>query len=138
MKSDNVSEPIIINDSGMTLDDHTLRFRGPPDNNNSIRWFNGDQTNGTARLEMSTVDRLRLSTFRGKDNTFPFRDVNGEQHRDYTGANAQFIELLHDRLDVNKNRIVNLSTPQNETDAATKSYVDLKIDEFKLPPVYRK
>ena len=86
---------------------------------------------------MSTVDRLRLSTFRGKDNTFPFRSVNGQQHRDYTGANAQYIELLHDRLDFNKNRIVNLSTPQNETDAATKGYVDTKIDKFKLPPIYR-
>ena len=81
LKSDNPTEPIVINDNVMTLDDHTLRFRGQPDNNNSIRWFNGDQTNATTRQEMSTVDRLRLSTFHSKDNTFPFRSVNGQQHR---------------------------------------------------------
>ena len=133
LKSDNVTEPILLNDNGLTLDDHTLRFRGQPDNNNSIRWFNGDVTNGVARLEVSTTDRLRLSTFKGKDGVHTMKNGN----RDYTGTNAQFIELLHDRLNVNNNRIVNLSAPTEDNDAVTKKYVDSQISTINKRSLYK-
>lgn len=103
--------------NGITLQDTILRFRSTADNNNSIRWFNGDLTTGRARLEMSTLDRLRLSTFRNKDGTY-------DSSRTYTAEKNQFVELLHDKFDMNNNRIINVSTPTDPNDAATKFYVD--------------
>ena len=88
LKPDNATEPIITNDKGLTLDAHTQIQR--PTNHNSIRWFNGDLVNGIARLKISTGDRLRLSTFKGKDGVHTMKNGN----RDYTKAKAQFIELL--------------------------------------------
>ena len=120
LKSDNSTEPILINDNGITLDDHVIRFRGATYNNNSIQWYNGSVTTGPPRLEFSTIDRLRLSTLKQKNGTIP-------STRTYSGDNVQYIKLFHDRLDLNKNRITNLAEPINLTDAATKSYVDTVV-----------
>lgn len=129
LKSDNTSEPIILNDSGLTLYDHTLRFRGQADNNNSIRWFNGDTTTGQARLELSSIDRLRLSTAKNKDGS-------ASANRDFISAKAQFIELLHDRLNVNNNRITNVALPVDDSDVASKQYVDTIFNADKKKSVY--
>ena len=128
----NAIEPIIINDSGITLDDHVLRFRGPPDNNNSIRWFNGSVETVPPRLEFSSFDRIRFSTARNKDNTMP------AANRVFVGPMVQFIELQHDRLDLNNNRIVNLGYPLEATDAVTKGYVDTAIKRLSLTEKYKK
>jgi len=120
LKTDNVAEPIILNDSGLTLDDHTLRFRGPTDNNNSIRWFNGSLTTGQPRLEISSINRVRLSTYQN-------RDGNYENPRTFLNTQNQYVELRNDRFDMNKNRIVNVVDPVDPQDAVTKSYLETQI-----------
>ena len=52
------TEPIIINNNGITLDDPIIRFRGQLDNNNCIRWFPGSADTGQPRLEFSSFDRF--------------------------------------------------------------------------------
>ena len=120
LKSDNSTEPIIINDTGLTLDDHTLRMRGPTDNDTSLRWFNGDLVNGQARVDLSSGERVRLSLLKGKDGQPTMKDGK----RDYLSPNSQYVELLYDNFNMNKNRITNVVNPVNATDAATKDYVD--------------
>ena len=120
LKSDNSTEPIIINDTGLTLDDHTLRMRGPTDNDTSLRWFNGDLVNGEARVDLSSGERVRLSLLKGKDGQPTMKDGK----RDYRSPNSQYVELLYNNFNMNRNRITNVVDPVADTDAATKAYVD--------------
>lgn len=79
--------------------------------------FNGDSTTGLPRLEMSTNERLRLSTSRTNNET-------DDDNRTYNSSNSQFVELLHDRFYMHNNRVVNDSDPIDPKDVATKFYVD--------------
>ena len=45
-------------------------------------------------------------------------------NRLFTNSNAQWIQLEHNNLNLNNNRITNLANPVNATDAVTKQYLD--------------
>lgn len=107
--------------SRCTMIQSILRFRGPLNNNNSIRWFNGDLT-GIHRLEILTGNRLRLSTFQNKDESYDGTST-------FTAKKNQFVKLRNDRFDMENNRIVNVSYPIYPQDIATKYYVDNHNDK---------
>ena len=109
------------------LNDRTLKLRSHEDSNRSLRYFNGDTTNGGSRVELSAGDKLRLSTFKGKDGK-PTLKPN-TTNRDYTGTNSQWIELEHDKVNINNNRITNLATPTDDNDAASKKYIDDSVSK---------
>ena len=48
----------------------------------------------------------------------------------YSGTNVQYIELRHNQLDVNPNRMTNVADPTSSQDAVTKKYLDSYIKSF--------
>ena len=108
-------------DTDIALNTKILKLSSHQDSNRSLRYLNNTSA-GQSRVELSAVERLRLSIFKGKDGKDTL--LTNTTNRDFKGDNAQWIELTNDRLDLNRNRIVNLANPVDPQDAATKSYID--------------
>ena len=115
---------------GMAIGDNRRYYlRNASDKEIFVRYNLADLPN---RVELSGDDRMRFSLTKGRNGTTTV--TNNE--RSY-GANAQYIELFHDHLDVNKNKIRNLEDPVLPKDAVTKSYVDSKLGPAFIKTAYQ-
>jgi hypothetical protein len=122
---------IHVNNKQVLLDDSgTITIKTDVDESLTVK------TTGTGQTTVQSAAGLNLTTSSSADITLTTDTGNielkgtvevltGEQITDSAGINVQF----GDAINMNNNKITNVGTPTNSTDAVTKAYVDSNVGD---------